>query len=318
MNAATPMIEVDNLTKRYPGVTAVDRLSFSVRKGEICGFLGANGAGKSTTMRILSGFIPATNGRVSVAGYDVFADSLEVRKRIGYMPENVPLYTDMRINEYLEFRAALKGVPRRERAERIDWVKQQCGLSEVGKKIIGHLSKGYRQRVGLADTLVHDPELIILDEPTIGLDPNQIRQVRELIRDLGKHRTVLLSTHILPEVEMTCSRVIIINRGKIVASDSVERLKQLRRGGGETVMEVKADAGAVKDRLAELADVDHVDAETRPGGWVRAVIHPKADQDLREHAAEAAQRNHWTLRELTRRSQTLEDIFVQLTTEDDE
>ena len=312
------MIQVENLTKRYPGVTAVDRLSFSVRKGEICGFLGANGAGKSTTMRILAGFIPATDGRAAVAGFDVFRDSLEVRKRIGYMPENVPLYPDMRINEYLEFRAALKGVPSRERGERIEWVKQQCGLSEVGRKIIGHLSKGYRQRVGLADTLVHDPELIILDEPTIGLDPNQIRVVRELIRDLGKHRTVLLSTHILPEVEMTCSRVIIINRGRIVASDSVERLKQLRRGGCETVLEVKADAGAVRAELAGIANVEHIDTEPGSGGWVRAVIHPKANQDLREPVSEAVRRMNWGLRELTRRAQTLEDIFVQLTTEDDE
>ena len=311
------MIEVENLTKRYPGVTAVDRLSFNVQKGEICGFLGANGAGKSTTMRILSGYIPATDGRVSVAGFDVFRDSLEVRKRIGYMPENVPLYADMRINEYLEFRAALKGVPRKERKERIEWVKQQCGLGEVGKKIIGHLSKGYRQRVGLADTLVHDPELIILDEPTIGLDPNQIRQVRDLIRELGKHRTVLLSTHILSEVEMTCSRVIIINRGRIIASDSVERLKQLRRGGGETVVEVKADAGAVQAELGAIADAGRVEVEATSGGYVRAVIHPKADQDLREPVAETARRLNWGLRELTRRSQTLEDIFVQLTTEDD-
>ncbi len=312
------MIEVENLTKRYPGVTAVDRLSFNVQKGEVCGLLGANGAGKSTTMRILAGYIPATEGHASVAGFDVFKDSLEVRRRIGYMPENVPLYTEMRINEYLEFRAALKGVPRKERRERIEWVKQQCGLAEVGKKIIGHLSKGYRQRVGLADTLVHDPELIILDEPTIGLDPNQIRQVRELIRDLGKHRTVLLSTHILPEVEMTCSRVIIINRGKIVASDSVERLKQLRRGGGETVLELKADAGAVRSELAAVADVQNVEIKPLSGGYVRAVVFPKANQDLREPVSETVRRMNWGLRELTRRTQTLEDIFLQLTTEDDE
>lgn len=312
------MIEVENLTKRYPGVTAVDKLSFSVKKGEICGFLGANGAGKSTTMRVLAGYIPASEGRVSVAGYDVFKDSLEVRKRIGYMPENVPLYTDMRINEYLEFRAALKGVPRKERKERIEWVKQQCGLGEVGKKIIGHLSKGYRQRVGLADTLVHDPELIILDEPTIGLDPNQIRQVRDLIRELGKHRTVLLSTHILPEVEMTCSRVIIINRGRIVASDSVDRLKQLRRGGGETLLEVKAEPAAIRAELGSIADVDHIETSPSSDGYVRAVIHPKANQDLREPVSEKVRRLNWNLRELTRHAQTLEDIFVQLTTEDDE
>jgi ABC-2 type transport system ATP-binding protein len=312
------MIQVDNLTKRYPGVTAIDRLSFRVEKGEICGFLGANGAGKSTTMKILSGFIPATEGCATVCGFDVFNESLEVRKRIGYMPENVPLYHDMRVNEYLEFRAALKAVPRKERKDRIEMVKQQCGLSEVGRKIIGHLSKGYRQRVGLADTLIHEPELIILDEPTIGLDPNQIRQVRELIRELGKQRTILLSTHILPEVEMTCSRVIIIHRGHIVASDSVERLKKLRRGGGETVVEVRADAAAVTDRLKGLPDVDRIEVVPAADGFVRAILHPKADQDLRERAYDGVRQAGWALRELTRRSQTLEDVFVQLTTEDDE
>src|SRR5712691_1542535 len=238
------MIEVGNLTKRYAGVTAVSNISFSVARGEVVGLLGPNGAGKSTTMRILACYLPATSGTVRVAGLDVFRQSDEVRRRIGYMPENNPLHYDLRVREYLKFRARLKGLSRKRSRERVDVVTEQCGLTDVSKRIIGHLSKGYRQRVGLADTLVHDPELIILDEPTIGLDPNQIRQVRELIKELGKHRTVLLSTHILPEVEMTCSRVIIIHRGKIVASDSVERLKKMRRGGGETILEVRADAGA--------------------------------------------------------------------------
>lgn len=312
------MIKVENLTKRYPGVTAIDGVSFSVARGEICGFLGANGAGKSTTMRILSGYIPATEGRASIAGFDVFKESLEVRKRIGYMPENVPLYHDMRINEYLYFRAALKGVPHKDRKDRIECVKQQCGLEEVGWKIIGHLSKGYRQRVGLADALIHDPELIILDEPTIGLDPNQIRQVRELIRNLGKHRTVLLSTHILPEVEMTCSRVIVINRGKIVASDSVDHIKQMRRGGGETIIEVKADPLAIQRELSSIADVERVDVKSLQDGYVRAIVHPRSNQDLRENVSEKIRQHQWSLRELTRRAQSLEDVFVQLTTEDDE
>jgi len=203
------MIKVENLTKRYAGVTALNGVSFEVQRGEIVGFLGPNGAGKSTTMRILTGFIPASSGRVEVAGLDVFENSLEVRERVGYMPENNPLYTDMRVSEYLKFRAKLKGLPRADRAERIPEAMDLCGIQDVSHRIIGHLSKGYRQRVGLADALLAEPDLLILDEPTIGLDPVQIRQVRQLIKDLGKRHTILLSTHILPEVEMTCDRVII-------------------------------------------------------------------------------------------------------------
>ncbi|MEA3187705.1 MAG: gliding motility-associated transport system ATP-binding protein, partial [Chthoniobacter sp.] len=218
------MIKVENLTKRYAGVTAIDNISFEVGKGEIVGFLGPNGAGKSTTMRILSSFMPASAGRASIAGFDVFEKSLEARAHLGYMPENVPLYTDMRVTEYLTYRAKLKGVTGRRLKERLGDVKELCSLREVENRIIGTLSKGYRQRVGLAEALVHEPDLLILDEPTIGLDPNQIRQVRELIRNLGKHHTILLSTHILPEVEMTCSRVIIINKGRIEASDTPQNL----------------------------------------------------------------------------------------------
>src|SRR5437667_9509098 len=198
------MIEVANLTKRYAGHAAVSNISFSVRRGEIVGLLGPNGAGKSTTMRILACYLPATSGTARVAGWDVFTDSDEVRRRIGYMPENNPLHADMRVKEYLKFRARLKGLSRKRCRQRVDTVMQQCGLTEVSRRIIGHLSKGYRQRVGLADALVHEPELIILDEPTIGLDPNQIRSVRQLIKSLGNTHTVLISTHILPEAEMTC------------------------------------------------------------------------------------------------------------------
>src|SRR3954463_6725250 len=219
------MIKVEHLTKRYAGHTAIKDLSFEVSKGEIMGFLGPNGAGKSTTMRILASFMPPTSGSVSVAGYDVFSQSLQARAHLGYMPENVPLYNDMRVTEYLNYRAALKGVPSRRVAERVGDVKELCGLKEVEKKIIGALSKGYRQRVGMADALVHEPDLLILDEPTIGLDPNQIRQVRELIKNLGRHHTILISTHILPEVDMTCSRVMIINKGRVEASDAPENLR---------------------------------------------------------------------------------------------
>src|SRR5271170_505812 len=203
------MIEVSHLTKRYAGMTAVSDISFTVQRGEIVGLLGSNGAGKSTTMRILSCYMPATSGTVRVAGLDVFTEADEVRQRIGYMPENNPLHPEMRVREYLKFRARLKGLGRRESRERVDVVLEQCGLTDVNRKIIGHLSKGYRQRVGLADSLVHEPELIILDEPTIGLDPSQIRSVRQLIKDLGRTHTVLISSHILSEVEMTCSRVVI-------------------------------------------------------------------------------------------------------------
>src|SRR5581483_6687740 len=218
------MIEVANLTKRYAGHTAVSGISFSVERGEIVGLLGSNGAGKSTTMRILSCYMPATSGTVRVAGLDVFKEADEVRRRIGYMPENNPLHPEMRVREYLKFRARLKGLGWRRSRERVDVVLEQCGLTDVSRKIIGHLSKGYRQRVGLADALVHEPELIILDEPTIGLDPHQIRSVRQLIKSLAGTHTVLISTHILPEAEMTCNRMLIMYKGKILAADTPENL----------------------------------------------------------------------------------------------
>ena len=311
------MIQVNNLVKRYAGFTAIHGLTFSVQKGEIVGFLGPNGAGKSTTMRILSCFMPATSGTALVAGYDIYQQSFEVRKCIGYMPENVPLYPEMRVREYLYFRAALKGVPRLKQRSQVEKVSERCGIADVSHKIIGHLSKGYRQRVGLADTLIHDPELIILDEPTIGLDPNQIRQVRELIKDLSKFHTVLLSTHILSEVEMTCSRVIIINKGKIVASDTPDNLKRLRMGGGETVLEVKADAEIARKELQGITSVDGVNVSILEDGFCRLTIHPRNDEDLREPAYQLVREKGWILRELTRRRQTLEDVFVQITTEDD-
>src|SRR5271170_2113438 len=249
------MIKVENLSKRYAGVTAVNNISFEVGKGEIVGFLGPNGAGKSTTMRILSSFIPATSGRASIAGFDVFEESLQARSRIGYMPENVPLYTDMRVTEYLNYRAALKGVKGRRIRERVGDVKELCNLKEVENKVIDTLSKGYRQRVGLADALVHDPDLLILDEPTIGLDPNQIRQVRELIKNLGKHHTILISTHILPEVEMTCSRVIIINKGKIEASDTPRNLLNRLRTSGGIRLEAKTGGDTGADQLSRIPGV---------------------------------------------------------------
>src|SRR5579883_616318 len=221
------MIEVTNLTKRYAGRTAVSNISFTVGRGEIVGVLGPNGAGKSTTMRILACYLPATSGTVRIGGLDIFRHSEEVRRRIGYMPENNPLYFDMRVREYLKFRARLKGLGHRQSRGRVDVVLEQCSLTDVSHRIIGQLSKGYRQRVGLADALVHEPELIILDEPTSGLDPRQVISVRQLIKDLARNHTVLISTHILSEVELTCSRVVILHEGKILAADSIENLQKL-------------------------------------------------------------------------------------------
>ena len=311
------MIKVENLTKRYAGQTAIKDLSFEVEKGEIMGFLGPNGAGKSTTMRILASFLPPTSGRASIAGFDVFAQSLEARSHLGYMAENVPLYNDMRVTEYLDYRAALKGVPHRRVSERVGDVKELCGLKEVEKKLIGALSKGYRQRVGLADALLAEPDLLILDEPTIGLDPNQIRQVRELIKNLGKQHTILLSTHILPEVEMTCSRVIIIHKGRIEACDTPDNLlSQIRTAGGVS-LEAKTggDNGALElKKISGVRDVAETDAE---GDWKSFSLRVESGTDVREEIFRLAATRRWALRELTQRRATLEDVFVEITHPDE-
>jgi ABC-2 type transport system ATP-binding protein len=308
------MIEVENLSKTYSGFRAVQGISFHVKKGEIVGFLGPNGAGKSTTMKILAGYLPPTDGRIRIAGFDVVTDSIEVRKRIGYMPENVPLYTDMRVNEFLRFRAELKKVGRRKIKDRVESVKQLCSLKDVENKIIGTLSKGYRQRVGLADAMVHDPELLILDEPTIGLDPNQIRAVRDLIKDLGKHHTILLSTHILSEVELTCARVLVINRGKIEASDTPANLTKLVRGGGSISLEVKASGADVIAKLKALPKIEDVEI-VLPGDtdWTHAKIFAAPGVDVREDIYGIVRQNNWPLRELSRVKATLEEAFVELT-----
>lgn len=309
------MIKVENLTKRYAGTTAVDNISFEVDKGEIVGFLGPNGAGKSTTMRILSGFMPATSGRASIAGFDVFENSLEARARLGYMPENVPLYNEMRVTDYLNYRGVLKGVSGHRLKERVGDVMELCSLREVEKRIIGTLSKGFRQRVGLADALVHDPDLLILDEPTIGLDPNQIRQVRELVKNLGKHHTILLSTHILPEVEMTCSRVIIIHNGRIEASDTPHNLlTQLRTAGGIR-LEARTGGDNGVEQLSKIAGVKDVAVET-VDDWSRFLLRVEANSDLREEIFRLAVERQWTVRELSGRNATLEDVFVEMTQTD--
>lgn len=307
------MIVVENLTKRYAGRTAVDDVSFTVGRGEVVGFLGPNGAGKSTTMRILTSYLPATAGAVRVAGYDVFSESVKSRREIGYMPENVPLYDDFRVKEYLAFRARLKGLRGRDARQRVGEVMELCGLVEVRKKMIAALSKGYRQRVGLADALVHRPKLLILDEPTNGLDPNQIRQVRELIRQLGQAHTILLSTHILTEVEATCGRVIIIDGGKIKASDSPEALQQRLRTAGAIQAEIKAPADDAASAIRAMPQVRRVFVDDLEDGWRRFTVRVDNGQDARcELAALAAQR-HWPLRELARKQATLEDVFVEIT-----
>jgi ABC-2 type transport system ATP-binding protein len=310
------MIKVENLTKRYAGQTAIRDLNFEVGQGEIMGFLGPNGAGKTTTMRILAGFMPATSGRATIAGFDIFEQSLQARTHLGYMPEHVPLYNDMRVTEYLDYRAALKGVPHRRIAERVGDVKELCGVKDVEKKIIGALSKGYRQRVGLADALLHEPDLLILDEPTIGLDPNQIRQVRELIKNLGRQHTILLSTHILPEVEMTCSRVIIIHKGRIEACDTPENLLgQLRQAGG-VVLEAKVGKDNGAEELKKISAVRNVAMDV-DGEWKIFSLRVESGADVREEVFRLATARRWTVRELTQRRATLEDVFVEITHADE-
>jgi ABC-2 type transport system ATP-binding protein len=309
---AASMIKVENLTKRFAGFTAIKNLNFEVAKGEVVGFLGPNGAGKTTTMRILTGYMPATSGSAWIAGFDVFGQSLEARKRIGYLPENTPLYHDMRVNEYLRYRASLKGVEHRRLKERVSDVIELCALKEKERAIIGTLSKGQRQRVGLADALVHDPDLLILDEPTIGLDPNQIRSVRELIKNLANKRTVLISTHILPEVEIMCSRVIVIHQGEIRASDTAENLLKNHRAAGNLRLEAKINGDAARDSLLALPGVKDV-TEEMDGDISIFNLRLEANADPAEEVMSLAVRNHWRVRELTRRRATLEDVFVELT-----
>src|SRR5882757_4579480 len=314
------MIEVSNLTKRYAGRTAVSNISFTVNRGEIVGLLGPNGAGKSTTMRILSGDLPGTSGTVRVAGLDVFHDSTEVRRRIGYMPENNPLHLEMRVREYLKFRARLKGLGIKRSRERVDVVMEQCSLTDVSKRIIGQLSKGYRQRVGLADALVHEPDLIILDEPTIGLDPNQIRSVRTLIKSLAASHTVLISTHILPEAEMTCNRMLIMFEGKILAADTPENLQRLMSGNGQVLAEIAAPLTDLCDCWAQMPEVEHYDVSPADGEFFRCALTPREGMDLRPHVFAVARDRGWYLRELTRNRHSLEDIYVKITrpTEEEE
>jgi len=307
------MINVKNLTKRYVNINAVDNISFNVEENETVGLLGPNGAGKTTTMRILTCFMPATAGSATVAGYDVFNDSLNVRQQIGYLPENVPLYLDMRVNEYLMFRAKLKNIPRRERKKRIDYCLDITGIKDVQNQITGTLSKGYRQRVGLADTLIHDPKILILDEPTIGLDPNQIMLIRQVIKDLGEKHTVLLSTHILPEVEMVCDRIMIINKGKIVAMDTPANLIKQLKTGSSLVLEIKGNGDKIKESLSRLDSVNSVSFRKK-GDANEFFVEGSGEKDIREDVFRCIVKDNYILREMKRQTVTLEEIFHQITT----
>jgi len=312
------MIEVDQLSKCYGSVVAVDRISFTVERGEILGFLGPNAAGKSTTLRMLTCYMPPTSGTARIAGYDVFEDSLEVRKRIGYLPENVPLYTEMRVDSYLDFVARAKGVDPRWRSKAVEKVIGECGLTGVKKHIIGTLSKGYRQRVGLAQAFIGDPEVLMLDEPTTGLDPRQITEIRELIKEIGLGHTVILSTHILPEVSMICDRVIIINKGRLVAMDSVEGLTRALTKSQMTLVNVKGEPARVMECLKRIPGVLAVDRKHEVDlvdGGVSYVVHSQINADIREEIARAIVRDGFGLHEMRPYSLSLEDIFLILTDE---
>jgi ABC-2 type transport system ATP-binding protein len=321
------VIVVNELTKAYGPVLAVDHISFEVPKGQIVGFLGPNGAGKSTTIRMLTCYMPPTSGGATVNGFDIFRQSEQVRENLGYLPESCPLYTDMKVSEYLDYRGRLRKMPRDRRRTRIDYVVERCWLGAVRDRVIGHLSKGYRQRVGLADTLLHDPPVLVLDEPTVGLDPTQIIETRKLIKDLGGDHTVVLCTHILPEVEAVCDRAIIIAGGKIVAQGSPDELRDSRRLQARVLVECKAEPEAVRKTLGGVAGVRDVEilnghaaggrrgghAASGSDGFVTAAVRAEAAGDVREAVARTVMQNQWPLREIRLEQATLEEFFVQVT-----
>jgi ABC-2 type transport system ATP-binding protein len=311
------MIEVQNLTKRYGPVTAVNDVSFRVEAGEILGFLGPNGAGKTTTMRIITGYMPATDGNVIVAGYDVFERPIEAKRRTGYLPETPPLYPDMTVREYLTFVARIKGVPRKEIKNRVAAVMKKTWTADVADRHCAKLSKGYRQRVGLGQAIIHNPDVLILDEPTAGLDPKQIIETRQLIRELAGSHTIVLSTHILPEVSQTCQRVVIINKGKVVAVDTPENLTARLRGSQTMYLQVVAPGADVQAALGALPGVTRVAATAGRDGALDVEVDSERGRDLRRELAAAVVGRGWGLLELRPMRMSLEDIFLHLTTEDE-
>lgn len=311
------MIEVEGLTKYYGNYHALKGITFSVNKGEILGFLGPNGAGKTTTMRILTCFFPPTNGKARVAGFDVFEEPLEVKKRIGYLPENVPLYKDMTVEDYLAFAAGIKGVGSKNIKATVDKVMNECVLTDVSYKFIGELSKGYRQRVGLAQALVNDPEVLILDEPTIGLDPKQIIEIRKLIKNLAGRRTVILSTHILPEVSMTCQRVVIINDGRVVAVDTPQNLTSTIHGANRFSVKIDGPPQYVIKELEAIQGVEKViKKDASASGIGEYIVESIKGRDIRKEIAPCIVNKGWALLELKPHEMSLEDIFVKLVTKE--
>lgn len=311
------MIEVEHLTKSYGQARAVNDISFKVEKGEILGFLGPNGAGKTTTMRILTGYLPATGGTARIAGFDVFEQSMEVRKRIGYLPETPPLYPDMAVGDYLAFVARIKGVAAGDVGKRVEAAMKMTNIADRKDWLIKKLSRGYKQRVGIAQAIVHNPDVVILDEPTVGLDPNQIKEVRKLIKDLAGEHTIILSTHILPEVEMTCDRVVIINRGKIAAIDTTSNLTTQLKGGERVRVVVRGGGNGLPGSLSALEGVSRVEREGEAGDDLSAfMIESEQGTDLRPEIAARIVKDGFDLLELRAVSLSLEDIFMQLTTEE--
>jgi ABC-2 type transport system ATP-binding protein len=312
------MIKVEGLTKRYARTVAVNDISFEVEKGQIVGFLGPNGAGKTTTMRILTGFLPATAGRANVAGFDVQENPMEVKKRIGYLPETPPVYPEMEVSEYLEFAGQLKGIGKGDIKRRTDDAIGRCSLGDVRSKLIGKLSKGYRQRVGIAQAIIHNPDVLILDEPTSGLDPKQIIEIRELLRALAGEHTIILSTHILSEVEHSCERVIIISQGKVVAQDSVANLTNRLRGSEAVALEVAPDDGRpgpseVQQRLEQVSGVSRVMMKDSKDGRLVFEVESLQGRHIRAELARSVVNAGWNLNELRAVGLSLEDIFLQLT-----
>ena len=310
------MIEVENLTKRYGPTLAVSDVTFVAHDGEILGFLGPNGAGKTTTMRVVTGYLPPSEGRVRVAGYDVVEEPLEAKRRTGYLPELPPVYPDMTVNEYLAFVGRIKGVPRQELKSRLAEVSERCAVTEVQNRQIGKLSKGYRQRVGLAQALIHNPEVLVLDEPTAGLDPKQIIETRELIKGLAGRHTVILSTHILPEAAKTCQRVVVINAGKIVAVGTPDELTRRLQGFETILLTVEGVAAEVQEKLQRVEGVNQVEARDTSDGRVTYEVHAEKGKDVRAELARAVVESHWKLYELRTSGLSLEDIFLKLTTKD--
>jgi ABC-2 type transport system ATP-binding protein len=309
------VIEVEHLSKVYSGRKVVDDISFRVEKGEVLGFLGPNGAGKTTTMRILTCYMPSTEGTARIAGFDVFEESLDVRKRIGYLPENPPIYPEMTVDSYLNFVAKIKGTRSNQRKNQIDEVIGKCNLGDVRKRIIGKLSKGYKQRVGLAQALLNNPEVMILDEPTLGLDPKQIHEVRSLIKSLASSHTVILSTHILPEVSMTCNRVVIINKGKVVAMDTPEGLARQMKGAERIALTVNGPLDAVGEKIKTIEGVLSVQAEaSNQQGPFSFTVECKLNSDLRPVLAATVVSQGWGLLEMRGVSMSLEDVFINLIT----